>query len=281
VGSQSGGRLRIDLYPGGQLGSDTDMLSQLRAGAIQMQSMSGLVLSILAPISALSGIGFAFTTREQVFGALDGEVGQMIRNGLAAHRLIAIPKVFESGFRVITTRTRPIDTADDLRGLKIRVPLGALWTSMFRAFGSAPTSINFNEVYSALQTHVVDGQENPLAVVDSGKLYEVQRYCALTNHMWDGFWLVQNQQALAQLPAPLADLVQSEFSRAADLQREDLARLAEALPAKMQAAGMALNTPEPASFRDVLRRTGFYAQWRRRLGAPAWRALEDAVGGLG
>jgi TRAP-type C4-dicarboxylate transport system substrate-binding protein len=151
---------------------------------------------------------------------------------------------------------------------------------MFRSFGSSPTSINFNEVYSALQTHVVEGQENPLAVVDTGKLYEVQRYCALTNHMWDGFWLLQNQEALEKLPGDLRDLVQLEFSNAADLQRADLAVLAETLPAKMQAEGMTLNTPETGVFRQALRDVGFYAQWKERLGDQAWRTLENAVGGL-
>jgi TRAP-type C4-dicarboxylate transport system substrate-binding protein len=164
--------------------------------------------------------------------------------------------------------------------MKIRVPLGALWTSMFRAFGASPTSINFNEVYSALQTHVVEGQENPLAVVDTGKLYEVQRYCAMTNHMWDGFWLLQNKEALRKLPEDLRDLVQVEFARAAELQRTDLAALAETLPDKMRAMGMTLNTPDTAPFREALRHAGFYRNWKEKLGDQAWRTLEDSVGTL-
>jgi tripartite ATP-independent transporter DctP family solute receptor len=245
-----------------------------------MLSMSGLVMSILVPVAALSGIGLAFTNREQLFEAMDGRVGDLIKAGLAEHDLVPTPRVFEGGFRQITTSARQINTPGDLRDLKIRVPLGALWTSMFRAFGSSPTSINFNEVYSALQTHVVEGQENPLAVVDAGKLYEVQRYCAMTNHMWDGFWLLQNQHALKKLPRGLYDLIQSEFSNAAVLQREDLADLAGRLPAKMQAKGMTLNAPDTALFRQVLQRAGFYSQWKERLGESAWRTLENAVGSL-
>lgn len=277
---ESNQRLLIEVYPSSQLGSDADLLAQVRAGAIQMLSISGLIMSVLAPITALSGIGFAFNDREQLFAAMDGDVGKVIKAGLAEHHLITTPKVFESGFRQITTSTRQINTPADLREMKIRVPLGALWTSMFRSFGSAPTSINFNEVYSALQTHVVEGQENPLAVVDTGKLYEVQRYCALTNHMWDGFWLLQNQEALEKLPGDLRDLVQVAFSDAADVQRLDLAKLADTLPTKMRAEGMTLNTPETGIFRQALRDVGFYAQWKERLGAQAWRTLENAVGGL-
>lgn len=277
---QSNHRLLIEVYPAGQLGSDADMMSQVRAGAIHMLSMSGLITSSLMPLAALSGIGFAFADREQVFAAMDGEVGRLIQNGFLRVGLMTTPKVFENGFRQITTGARPINTPADLRNLKIRVPPGALWNSMFRSFGAAPTSINFNEVYSALQTHVVEGQENPLAVVDTAKLHEVQRYCAMTNHMWDGFWLLQNKDALEALPSHLRSLVQAEFSRAADRQRQDLATLATTLPLKLQEAGMSFTRPDPGGFRDVLRRAGFYRHWRERLGARAWGLLEDVVGEL-
>ncbi|WP_428062500.1 TRAP transporter substrate-binding protein [Brevundimonas sp.] len=277
---RSGHRLFIEVYPSSQLGTDADMLAQVRAGAIQMLSISGLIMSILVPQTALSGIGFAFQDRQQLFNAMDGSLGAEIKQALAARHLIATPKVFESGFRQITTSSRPINSPADLAGMKIRVPLGSLWTSMFRSFGAAPTSINFSEVYSALQTRVVEGQENPLAVVDTGKLYEVQHYCALTNHMWDGFWLMQNEEALNKLPGDLRDLVQAEFSAAADLQREDLAVLAETLPKKMQDEGLILNRPDTQIFRQHLRDKGFYAHWREQLGETSWRVLENYVGGL-
>lgn len=280
VYEKSGHRLFIEVYPSAQLGTDADMLAQVRAGAIQMLSISGLIMSILVPQTALSGIGFAFQDRQQLFNAMDGALGAEIKAALAQHHLIATPKVFESGFRQITTSSRPINSPADLAGMKIRVPLGALWTSMFRAFGAAPTSINFSEVYSALQTRVVEGQENPLAVVDTGKLYEVQRYCALTNHMWDGFWLIQNEKALSRLPSDLRDLVQFEFSGAAERQREDLAALAETLPKKMQDEGMILNRPDTQVFRQHLRDRGFYAHWRSQLGENSWRTLESYVGAL-
>jgi tripartite ATP-independent transporter DctP family solute receptor len=275
---RSNQRLLIQVYPAGQLGSDADMLAQVRAGAIHMLPISGLTTSMLVPVAALSGIGFAFRDREQVFAAMDGNVGQHIRDAIARHGLVTTPKVFESGFRQITTSLRPVRSPDDLREMKIRVPIGALWTSMFRSFGASPTSINFNEVFTALQTRVVEGQENPLAVVDSGKLYEVQRYCAITNHMWDGFWLLQNQDALRKLPVDLRDLVQIEMAHAADRQREDLAALGESLPAKMVAEGMILNRPDPQPFRETLRHAGFYSHWRSRLGDRAWTLLEDVVG---
>src|SRR6266542_5495273 len=109
----------------------------------------------------------------------------------------------------------PINTPDDLKGFKIRVPVSPLWTSMFRAFGASPASINFSEVYSALQTKVVEGQENPLSVIDIAKLYEVQKYCSITNHMWDGFWFLANNAAYKKLPNDLQEIVAKNLNAAA------------------------------------------------------------------
>jgi tripartite ATP-independent transporter DctP family solute receptor len=188
--------------------------------------------------------------------------------------------MWDNGYRQITTSTRPINGPDELRGLKIRVPVSPLWTSMFQAFGAAPASINFNEVYSALQTRVVDAQENPLAIIDVAKLYEVQRYCSLTNHMWDGFWFLANGRAWSRLPADLQQIVSRNLNAAADLQRQDVKQLNDTLQSSLAGHGMVFNSPDAAPFRAALRTAGFYAQWKERYGAEAWGILERAVGGL-
>ena len=115
-----------------------------------------------------------------------GDVGAYIRAQIAKVNLVALDKIWDNGFRQITTSTKPINTPEDLRGFKIRVPVSPMWTSMFKAFDSAPASINASEMYTALQTKVVDGQENPLAVI-SNFIYEVQKYCSIIT-TWDGFW---------------------------------------------------------------------------------------------
>ncbi len=138
----------------------------------------------------------------------------------------------------------------DFAGLKIRVPPAALWTSMFKGFGASPTTINFNEVYSALQTHVVDGQENPLAMIDASKLYEVQKYCSMTNHMWDGFWLLANPRAYNKLPADIREVVDREFARATEEEHADLVKLGTELRTALPAKGMVFNDVDPAPFRD-------------------------------
>ena len=101
-------------------------------------------------------------------------------------------KILDSGYRNITTSNRPINAVEDLKGMKMRVPPSPVWVSLFTALGSSPTSITINELYSALQTKIVDGQENPLTVIEAGKYYEVQKYCSITEHMWDGLWIIAN-----------------------------------------------------------------------------------------
>lgn len=97
-------------------------------------------------------------------------------------------KNMDNGFRNVTTSTKPINVVDDLKGLKIRVPPSSVWVTLFTALGASPTSINLNELYTSLQTKVVDAQENPLVLIEAGKFYEVQKYCSMTSHLWDGCW---------------------------------------------------------------------------------------------
>lgn len=280
IKAATGGRLEIQLFPNSQLGNDTDMLSQVRSGALEFFTLSGLILSTLVPLAAINGVGFAFKDSQQVFAAMDGDLGKLIRAEIAKRNIMAFEHIFDNGYRQITTSTRPIRTPEDLRGMKIRVPVSPLWTSMFRAFDSAPASINFNEVYSALQTKIVEGQENPLAIVEAAKLYEVQKYCSLTNHMWDGFWLLANQRAFSRLPKDVQEIASREFARAAKEQREDVAKLNAELREKLSIAGLQFNDTDPAAFRDALRKAGFYAEWKGKFGDAAWKTLEDAVGGL-
>lgn len=280
IAQASGGRVEIRIFPASQLGSDTDALGQLRSGAIELFTLSGLILATLVPPASINGVGFAFKDYGQVWPAMDGALGAYIRGEIRKRGLIPMERIWDNGFRHITTSTRPVVTPEDLRGMKLRVPVSPLWTSMFSDLGASPQSINFSEVYSALQTHVVDGQENPLAVIDTAKLYEVQKYCSLTSHMWDGFWMLANRRAFERLPAELPEIVARELNRAALDERADVAALNGALRGKLETAGMAFNTPATAPFRDALKRAGFYAEWRGKYGEDAWKVLEAAVGGL-
>jgi tripartite ATP-independent transporter DctP family solute receptor len=274
------GRVEITVFPNSQLGSDTDTLSQLRSGAVEFFTLSGLILSTLVPVAAINGIGFAFKDYSQVWPAMDGQLGALVRGEIDKRGLYAFAKQYDNGYRQITSSTKPIKTPEDLKGFKIRVPVSPLWTGMFTAFGASPTSINFSEVYSALQTKIVDGQENPLAIIDSGKLYEVQKYLSVTNHMWDGFWFLANKRAFMALPEADRTIVEREFNRSALDERKDIAALNDSLKATLTAKGLTFVDTNAADFRAALKSAGFYSDWRGKFGAQAWSTLEAAVGTL-
>jgi tripartite ATP-independent transporter DctP family solute receptor len=218
----SKGRMEIRIFPNNQLGGDTDMLAQVRSGGIEMFTPSALVVSTLAPVAAINATGFAFSDYTQVWNAMDGKLGAFVRGAMQRAGLESFEKMWDNGFRETTSSSRPIASADDMRGLKIRVPVSPLSVDMFKGLGAAPTSLQFSEVYSSLQTHIVDAQENPLPIVQVAKLYEVQKYCSLTNHMWDGYWFVLNQRAWQRLPKDLQGIASDAFNQAAIRQRDDV-----------------------------------------------------------
>ncbi|QTL01726.1 TRAP transporter substrate-binding protein [Aquabacter sp. L1I39] len=280
IKQQTNGRVEIKIFPSSQLGGDTDMLSQLRSGGVEFFTLSPLILSTLVPNASVSGIGFAFPDYDTVWKAMDGELGTYVRGQIAKSGIVAMDKIWDNGFRQITTSTKPIATAEDLKGLKIRVPVSPLWTSMFKAFESSPASINFAEVYTALQTKVVDAQENPLAIIATAKLYEVQKYCSLTNHMWDGFWFLANRRAWEALPADLRTIVAKNINEAGVKERGDVAQLNANLRKELTDKGLTFNEPKVDSFRDKLRSAGFYAEWKGKYGDEAWTILEKYAGKL-
>jgi tripartite ATP-independent transporter DctP family solute receptor len=280
IRAETKGRVDIQIFPSSQLGSDTDMLSQLRSGGVEFFTLSGLILATLVPAASISGIGFAFPGYDAVWKAMDGELGAWIRAQIAKANLVAMDRIWDNGFRQVTSSTKPIAAPEDLRGFKIRVPVSPLWTSMFKAFDAAPASINFAEVYTALQTRVVEGQENPLAIISTAKLYEVQKYCSLTNHMWDGFWFLANKKAWDRLPPDLQAIVAKHVNAAGMKERADVAELNASLQKDLAAKGMSFNTPNAEAFRAQLRKAGFYAEWKAKFGDEAWGLLERSVGRL-
>jgi len=280
IKAETNGRFELQIFPTSQLGSDTDTLSQVRAGGVEFFTLSGLILSTLVPAASINGVGFAFPDYATVWKAMDGGLGAYVRQQIAKANLVAMDKIWDNGFRQTTSSTKPINTPDDLRGFKIRVPVSPLWTSMYKALEASPASINFNEVYSSLQTKVVEGQENPLAIIATAKLYEVQKYCSLTNHMWDGFWFLANRRAWERLPQDVRTIVAKHINSAGEKEREDVAKLNAGLQEELAGKGLAFNRPDPAPFRDKLRQAGFYAEWKGKFGDEAWTLLEKDAGKL-
>jgi tripartite ATP-independent transporter DctP family solute receptor len=275
------GRLDIQMYPSSQLGGDTSMISQTISGAMQMYILPIDLLASRNPICGIPGVGFAFPDYDHVWAAIDGDLGRLLRATAAEIGFHCLEKTFDHGFRDITTRTKPIATPDDLVGFKVRIPVAPYLLSLFRHLGASPVSMNFSEVYSALQTGVMDGQENPLVLIDTAKLYEVQKYCSLTNHVWSGFHLSFNMAAWKKLPPDVQEIVDHEFTASMLAERQDFVKMTADEQTILTGHGMTFNKPDIAPFRATLSKSGFYPDIRKTSGEKAWTLLEKYVGPLG
>lgn len=282
INQDAKGRLEIQLFPNAQLGLDAAMLSQVRSGVIDFYFTSGVSISSAAgPVAAINAMAFAFKSYDTVWPAMDGDLGKLIRETIAKIGLRVFDKCWDSGYRQVTTSDKPINSPDDLKGFKMRVPISPINTSLFKALGASPVSLDFNELYTALQTHIADGEENPLAFVNAGKLYEVQKYCSLTNHIWDGDWMFANPQSWAALPKDLQDLVDSHINGEVPQARADIKAANDSLQVELTKKGMIFNSPNLDPFRATLTTAGFYKDWRDKVGAGPWAVLEKYAGKLG
>ena len=275
------GRVDIKLFPANQLGSDTDLLTQVRNGSVEFFNLSSLILATLVPISGITSVGFAFKNYAEVWGAMDGQLGDHIRSEIAKTPIFTVSKIWDNGFRHVTSSTREIRGPADLKGFKLRVPPAPPLTSLFKALDAAPTPINFNEVYTSLQTKVVEGQENPLAIIATTRLYEVQKTCSLTAHVWDGYWVLGNKRAFAKLPTDIQATITRELDKSAGDQRADIAKLSDTLKTDLKAKGITFIDVQQDDFRKALASTNFYAEWKQKYGPTAWDLMEKVSGKLG
>ena len=280
VKNETGGRLAVSVYPNNILGGDAAMLTQLRSGAIQFYTMAGPLISSIVPVAAIEFVPFVFPTREKAWAALDGALGANTRAQIDAMGLYAFDKNFALGFYQITNSVRPIRGVDDMAGLKIRVGPAKLALDTFRSLGAAPTPLNFSELYSALQTHVVDGQYNPYAIIEVSRFFEVQKYVTEVNLCWASYYMMANGDAWKALPPDIQAIVIKNVSKYALLQRADTELLSAASADKLERQGMTRNVADPKPFRAKLVASGFYERWKAEYGEKAWSLLEVYSGKL-
>lgn len=278
--ARSKGRLRIEIYPNNVLGGDPAMLTQVRSGAMQLYAGYGGIFASVAPLAGIEGVGFAFKNQAQALAAFDGPLGALVRKQMDEKGpFVTFERPWVNGFRQITTSTKPIRTVADLEGLKIRTPPTKIWVDMFKTLGAAPTPIAASEMYTALQTHVVDAQENPFTILETYRLFEVQKYISVTNHMWSNFWLVANADAYKSLPPDLQTILRDALNKYALTNRREMEISNASLAEKMvRVYRMQLNGVDTAPFRAKLK--PFYASERADFGDTAWGLLETSVGAL-
>jgi TRAP-type transport system periplasmic protein len=276
VEKESGGRVRTQFFPNSQLGTEIGMWGQLRVGALHFFLSNAGVLQSLVPVGGIAFLGFAFKDQDQALHVMDGPLGAYVRQETAAKGLYALRSIWNSGMIGISSRPRPIRTPDDLRGFKVRTATSKISVGLQKALGADPVSLNFAEVYTALQTKLIDGAEGAFLTIESQRLFEVEKYQSVTNHSWGSFWLLANGDAWKSLPPDLQNLIERIHTKYVMLERQDTRLLSVSLADKLSRQGMILNTPDQAPFRGLL--SSYYKEWAGEFGSTAWGILESSVG---
>lgn len=278
VKRETKGQLEVGVFPNSVLGGNSALLNQVRSGAIQFATLSGGIATAVVPVAGIQGVAFAFKNVQQAWATFDGPLGSYIRKEMEAAGMFSFPKILDNGFRQITSSKSPVRVADDVNGLKIRTPPGKLWVDLFKTLGASPVALNFNELYTALQTKVVDAEENSYNVIELGHLYEVQKYLSVTNHMWDGYWVLVNLDAWKALGPDMQAIVLRHAETYARSQRRDNEAINAAFADKLHRQGLTFNIADTATFKAKLH--DFYLRWKAEFGPTAWDLLERNTGKL-
>lgn len=282
VARETDARLQVTVHPAsmGIAGAGPEVLKRVIDGQIAFHVLMGPGLANTVPAMAVQGVPFAFASSEQVARIMDGALGDYLAREMASSGLHCFPcGLMENGFRQIVSADKPIRSADDLVGYRMRVPGGAGFAEAFAALGATPVLISVDRLYDALRAREVDGQENPLVVCEENRLYEICGYVSITNHMWSGFNVYGNLGFWKALPGDVQEIVQRNVKKAVAAQRRNVRQVNAALEQKLDARGMRFNVADAASFRRRLD-ASFYARLKNQIGSTAWDLLEQETGEL-
>lgn len=271
----SGGEIDVDIFPAQQLGGAAENVQAVKVGAIELMWVGTAYLTRTVPELEIVGLPFQFPDRETAFAIVDGPVGDALDAKLADAGMTSMGYM-ELGFRQLTNNARPIEKIEDIAGLKIRLQPNETHLATFRALGANPVAMDVKELYSALEQGVIDGQENPFAIINVAGYAEVQKYVSNTGHFFDFISVVGNKTWFDGLAPETQAMVNEAMATAVAYQRE--------LAAEQDAVGLAIleekgmtYTPVSEELAAALREAtaGVAAETKARLD-PALVSLLDA-----
>lgn len=251
LAAKSGGKLVARVYASGALGNDISMTSALRGGTLEMTIPdSSTLVSLVKPFGVLN-LPLTFDSEKEADAVLDGPFGQKLLATLPDKGLIGLG-FWENGFRHVTNSRRPVQRADDLSGLKLRVIQSPLFLDTFNALGANATPMPFTELYTAMEQTAVDGQENPAATILASKFYEVQKHMVMSRHMYSAWVLLMSKKTWDGLSAEEQKIVQDAAREATLHERKAIRAFSETALADLKKAGMQI-TELPAAEQAKLR----------------------------
>lgn len=245
------GRVVVQVYASSQLGNEKDLIEGLSLQTVDGGLIGGGSFQSIEPKFGVEALPYAWPTHESAYNALDGELGAYLLSILGKKGIVGL-SWWENGFRHLTNNERPIVKPEDLKGLKIRVTPDKMRLDTFKALGASPMPINFGELYTALQQGVVDGQENPFAIIYSNSFYEVQKYLSVTGHIWGSALLCVNSSAWNRISKEDQETVMKFADKWRDEQRRQTREQEDKFLAMLKEKGMEVNTVDKPTFQQAV-----------------------------
>jgi len=277
VAKLSGGKMKVRAIGAAALGSDIQMQQALIGGAQEMMVGSTATLVGITPEMALWDTPFLFNSGAEADQVLDGKTGQQIIDKLNDKGMIGLV-YWENGFRNLTNSKKPVQSAEDFKGLKLRVMQNNVFLDTFQRLGANAVPLPFSELFTALETQTVDGQENPYNTILSSKFYEVQKYLSITNHVYSPWIVTASKKWWDGLSAGERDILMQAAKVSRDFERKDTRAEADKALAQLKADGMQVNT---VSADEVQQMRGIIApvneQIKKEVGPELWQAVQDQL----
>lgn len=252
VAQKSGGKLKVAVFPGGTLGGDAQTVSALQGGTVEITVLNSGILASQVKDFEVFDFPFMFANPKEADAVVDGPFGQKLHAKLLDKGIVGLA-YWELGFRNISNSRRPINTVEDIAGLKLRVIPNAINVDWVKAVGANPTPMAFPEVYAGLESKAIDGQENPFSVILANKFFEVQKHLAVTNHQYNPQSMIFSRKVWDTLSADEKKIVQDAAVEAGRFQRQTNRDLAATQLAELKKAGMQvteLGAAEQAKLRE-------------------------------
>jgi len=244
VAQKSGGKIKITLFPNAVLGGDPQNLSAVRGGTVDFASMATGLLAGIDKQFMVFDFPFLFATPQEAYALADGPVGTKLQAGLANYGIVGLG-IWDLGFRNMTNSKRPIARAEDMQGLKMRVIASPIYLDLFTTLGANPVPMTFGEVYGALESKAIDGQDNPVGVIESARFAEVQKYLSLTRHVYTGMPVLMSKKTWDDMSADEHKII-TDAAREAMLEERKIAQAKEAESIDNLRKTMQVNEVTPA-----------------------------------
>jgi tripartite ATP-independent transporter DctP family solute receptor len=247
VKAKTNGQVEVTVSPSGQLGTDPALITAVRSGAVDITANSQGAFANVVPEYAAFGMPFLFADSPSAWKVMDGPVGKELADKTAEKGMVVLG-YWDNGIRHMSNSKRPLNTPEDMKGLKMRTPPDAVTVDIMNAVGAQAQQIAFTELYVALQQGVVDGQENPLVNIRSAKLYEVNKFISLTGHKYEMTPFVMNKRSFDGLSETNKKAVMEAAAEATKLQRNLAQDADNKLEAELKSLGALINRSNKAAF---------------------------------